>query len=145
MDNVKQRGETTEAIVLAELMKRGIPVLRPFGENHRYDFVLDLADEFIRLQCKTGRYRDGTVRFTTISTRPRGTGYSKEGYHGDVDYFVVYVPELEQAYLIPIDDVSKNEMYLRVEPPANNQTAGINWASEFELEDQLERVGWETT
>jgi hypothetical protein len=42
-------GQRTEAIVLAELVKRGHKVLVPFGTNHRYDFVVDTADGFLFL------------------------------------------------------------------------------------------------
>lgn len=40
MASTKQRGEQTEAIVLGELKKHGVNVAVPFGEDHRYDFIL---------------------------------------------------------------------------------------------------------
>lgn len=41
MVHTKVTGDTTEAIVLAEFLKAGFPVLLPFGENHRYDLVIE--------------------------------------------------------------------------------------------------------
>jgi hypothetical protein len=55
--NPKAVGEKTEAIILAELIRNDLVVLLPFGDNQRYDFVVDNHGEFIRIQCKTGRYR----------------------------------------------------------------------------------------
>jgi len=52
-------GTRTEAVVLAELVKRGYRVLLPFGHNHRYDLVLDVEGRFVRVQCKTGRLSRG--------------------------------------------------------------------------------------
>jgi PD-(D/E)XK endonuclease len=48
-------GERSEAIILAELIKRGHRVLVPYGTNHRYDLVIDVGKRFLRAQCKTGR------------------------------------------------------------------------------------------
>ena len=133
----KTKGEKTEAIVLAELVKRDVTVLEPFGENHRYDFVISVADEFYRLQCKAGRGEGGTTTFETRSTRPRGTGISRENYEGDIDFFIVYAWETGDIYLVPVEDAPKGGMVLRSIPTANNQTEGINWAEEYRLDGQL--------
>lgn len=55
MGNTKTVGDTTEAVVLAEFMKAGIPVSVPFGENQRYDLIADVHGTLLRVQCKTGR------------------------------------------------------------------------------------------
>ena len=55
-------GDRTEAIVIAALVRRGYRVLRPLSSNERYDLVLDLDGEFLRVQCKTGRLRNGAIR-----------------------------------------------------------------------------------
>ena len=62
-------GERSEAVIFAELVKRGHRVLIPYGNNHRYDLVIDVGGRFLRAQCKTGRLRDGVIRFNTVSTR----------------------------------------------------------------------------
>jgi hypothetical protein len=62
-------GERSEAIIFAELVKRGHQVLIPHGTNHRYDIVIDVGGRFLRAQCKTGRLRKGVIIFNTASTR----------------------------------------------------------------------------
>lgn len=140
MGTSKARGEKTEAIVLAELVKRDIAVLLPFGENHRYDFVIELDDYFSRLQCKTARHEGDTIVFSTKSTRPRGTGYSRADYNDDINYFVANCRVNGRTYLVPIESASKGEMVLRVESPKNNQSKGINWAEEYRLDTVLRQI-----
>jgi PD-(D/E)XK endonuclease len=57
----------SEGVVLAHLLKRGYVALLPFGNNQRYDFVIDDGDTFVRAQVKTGRLKDGIVIFKTSS------------------------------------------------------------------------------
>lgn len=53
--NSKSVGEITEGIVLAKMLRLGYVALIPFGNNQRYDLVVDKGDgAFIRGQCKTG-------------------------------------------------------------------------------------------
>ena len=139
-ESPKDKGEMTEAIVLAELVSAGMTVLTPFGENNRYDFVVEMQGKFHRLQCKTGRHEGGTVVAEVRSTRPRAGGHSREGYQDDIDHFVIYCWELEQTYLVPIEDAPKTQVTLRVEEPANNQTKRINPASEYRLEQKISEL-----
>lgn len=97
----------TEAVVLAVLVKRDVAVSTPFGENHRYDFVLELDGQFYRLQCKTARYQQDKLRFQANSTSPSNTGQTKANYEGDVDYFVTHCREVGETYMVPIDAVER--------------------------------------
>lgn len=133
----KTRGEITEAIVLSELVRRGVAVSTPFGENHRYDFVVEVAGDFYRLQCKTARHKSDRLLFQVSSTSPSNTGQTKDDYKGDVDYFVVHSKEESQTYLVPIDVVGTTVKTLRLEPTANNQSANVDMAANYTLDLQL--------
>jgi len=62
MDSHK-KGDLTEAAVLTELKRRDVPVSIPFGDNERYDFVVETPDtQFLRAQIKTGWSRDGVIK-----------------------------------------------------------------------------------
>src|SRR6185312_6858024 len=82
-------GERSQGAIAAEVMKYGYIILVPFGEAHRYDMVIEKDGQFSRLQCKTGRYINGVVKFNTCSinwwnkTKKR---YTRE----EIDYFAVY-------------------------------------------------------
>ena len=130
----KTVGERTEAIVLAELLKAGYVVLLPFGDNQRYDMVVDDGGKFLRIQCKTARLisNGGVLYFKTCSTYAH-RGRPTRGYRGEADLFGVYAPELGKVYLIPVDDVGESAASLRVTPARNGQTNGVRLAEQYEL------------
>lgn len=128
----KAKGEKTQAIVLAELIKRDYVVLLPFGDNQRYDFVIYENEKFIRAQCKTGTYLDGCVKFNTCSTYSNYRGWHKRDYKGDIDIFLVYSYEMDKVYKISIEDVGVSSTKLRVETP-KKITETIKWAKNYEL------------
>jgi len=48
-------GDISKAAIITRLLQSGYVVLTPYGKNHRYDLVIEDADEqFWRIQCKTG-------------------------------------------------------------------------------------------
>jgi hypothetical protein len=126
-------GQRTEAVILSELVRRGYRVLLPFGVNQRYDLVLDLDGQFMRVQCKTGRLRDGGVFFATQSTRSNTRKAVSRGYLGDADLFLVHCPQNGCTYAVPVKDAVTGKMFLRVTPPANGQAKGVRWAKNYEL------------
>jgi hypothetical protein len=54
-------------------------------------------------------------------------------YENEVNLFVVYCPETDQIYAIPIEETTSSVGALRVAPTANGQAKGIRWAREYEL------------
>ena len=126
-------GQRTEAVILAELVKRGHRVLVPFGTNHRYDLVLDMGDRFIRVQCKTGRLRNGAVCFKTASSQANTLRAFTRSYDGEADLFLVYSPDTDRVYAVSVDEAASSEGKLRVAPTANGQAKGIRWAADHEL------------
>ena len=134
----KDVGDVTQAMVMARLVEAGKQVLVPFGENVRYDLVIDDLGSFVRVQCKTGRLRNGAVRFPTCSStyhHPANQGLANchQGYRGQADVFGVYCPETDSVYLVPVEDLGSRSGYLRVVPTRNRQMKRIRWARDFEV------------
>lgn len=137
----KRKGDTAEAYVLAGLVSTGLTVLKPWGDNARYDLVVDCHGRFIRIQCKTGRLRNGCVVFRTYGVgrdRSKVTHYTPE----DIDYYGVWCLETQATYLLPVREVTSWSPYLRIEParPAHRlnsagtaQVRRIRWAQQYEL------------
>ena len=86
-------GLRTEGAILSELHKRGYHILLPFGQNQRYDLVLDIDGSFLRVQCKTGRLRNGCVEFSARSVRANTKRIVIRDYKGEIDLFMVHCPE----------------------------------------------------
>jgi hypothetical protein len=131
-------GDQATAMVLAHLLRVHRNVLIPFGENSRYDLVIEEETRFVRVQCKAGRVRNGVIRFNTCSTTyhhpgNQGTKAYHHHYRGAADLFGVYCPETDRVYLVPVDDVPTREGMLRIEPTLNNQAKKVRWAHEYEL------------
>ena len=134
----KDVGDVTQAMVLAKLVEAGKQVLTPFGENVRYDLVIDEGDRFLRVQCKTGRLRNGVVKFNACSytyhhPNNRGLRVYQHHYRGAADLFGVYCPETRGVYLVPVDDVGTRAGSLRVDPTKNQQVKKIRWARDHEV------------
>jgi hypothetical protein len=128
----KSKGERSEGMILAALLRAGKVVLQPFGDNQRYDLVIDEGTAFTRVQCKTARLKDGALLFDTCSSYSHRGG-SKKDYSGQADVFGVYSPDLDKVYLVPVGVVGKTQANLRLDPPRNGQKSGIRIACEFEL------------
>ncbi len=129
--NTKETGRITQAKVLAKLVENGENVLLPFCDVGRYDLALDQGGKLVRIECKTGRLRNGAVVFPTASTKWYG-GFEKKSYHNDADFIGIYCPETEEVYLVPVDETGTSEGRLRVDPPhpRSNQTR-IRWAKDY--------------
>ena len=129
--NTKTKGDISEAAVLSALIKAGYVVLLPWGDKERYDLVVDHNGQFYRVQVKTGRYKNGCVRFFSCSKHAR-QGH-RESYVGQIEYFAVYSFKLDKCYLIPIQDSCETETSLRVEPTKNQQDYKVRWAKDYEI------------
>ena len=116
-------------------MKRGATVLTPFGENCRYDLVVERNKEFNRYQCKKARLEGDVLIFSVKSYSPSNTGGTREDYHGDVDNFITHCFELSETYVVPIEEVGKKSKSLRLTPPQNNQSTGITMAEEYHIDE----------
>jgi hypothetical protein len=134
MEHPKTIGDRTTLAVLAALYELGYLIFVPFGENTRYDLVIDDGEKLHRVQCKTGRLRNGAVKFATCSSyahHPNPKMITRD-YKGEIDLFAVYCPETTDVYLIPIEDVDTNRRAsLRVLPSRNNQQKRIRDANDY--------------
>lgn len=127
-------GETSEAIVLARLVELGYAVSVPFGNAQRYDMIVDDGEHLVRAQVKTGRLRAGSVGFPVESNRtgPR----EQRGYLGEADDFLVYCPETNEVYRVPVAECGAyGRAYLRVDPfRGRSARPEVRWAREHVFE-----------
>ncbi len=126
-------GVRTEAAILAELVGRGYRVLMPFGTNQRYDMVLEIEGTFLRAQCKTGRLRSGCVVFRAQSIRSNSRQTLIRDYKEDVDLIIVRCPDPGGTYVVPIEDATRTQGTLRIDPTTNGQDKRVRWARDYEL------------
>jgi PD-(D/E)XK endonuclease len=119
VEHPKAIGDRTTLAVMLALREAGYSIAVPFGENTRYDLLIDDGTVISRVQCKTGRLRNGSVRFATCSSyahHPNPQTYHRD-YVGEVDYF----------------GAPRQRASLRIDPPRNNQRRRIRFAEDYEV------------
>lgn len=137
-----QKGAAAEAAITSAVIQLGLTVLRPLCEGRRYDLIVDLEPALLRVQCKLARHLRGvlSVHLQTCRHTPRGYVYTNYSA-SEIDAVAAYSPELKQAFLLPVAEVSgMRGVYLRLEATKNNQAQGVRWASDYELEPMIRKL-----
>ena len=132
--STKSVGDISEVAITLALMKAGKTVLKPMGDDKRYDLVIEEDGKFLRVQCKTGRVTDGKIMYHAHNhTIRKGGRRQYKDYKGQIEYFGVYSPELDKVYLVPIEDACAGVVSLRIAPTKNSQKKRIKFAKDYEL------------
>ena len=132
--NTKRVGDISELRVMLALVNDGYRVAIPFGEDQRYDLIIEKDNVLSRVQVKTGRLRKGAILFNCYSSHTHRGGAACRMYTGEIEYFGVYCPDTRGVYLLPLDEVTVQQGALRVVPPKNGQVKGLRWAERYLLE-----------
>lgn len=88
-------GITTELLVAQKFIELGFIVSVPYGNNSRYDMIVDTDKERYRIQVKhaslneNGSYTINTSNTVSTTTRRERKYYSKE----DVDFIVSVIED----------------------------------------------------
>lgn len=129
--NSKAKGEISEGVVIGHLLKLGYSVAIPFGDNQRYDLIVDEDGDLVRAQVKTGRLHNGCVMFGACSVN--GFTGKRTPYTGQIEVFLVYCPPLDKIYRVPVEHCGIKEGILRVEPTKGGPKTTIRWAADYEI------------
>lgn len=130
--NTKQVGDISESFVIANLLKMGYVVLKPFGDNQRYDIVVDRGNGFERVQIKTATYYGDYIKFPCCSSYQH-RGLKNKDYVGEIEFFAAYCLELDKVYIVPVDIAPKKEITLRINAVKSWQVKNIRYAEDYEL------------
>ena len=136
MTNTKQTGDETEARIIAALIEAGYSTAVPFGDNDRYDLVLDTGDELLRVQCKTGWVEDDVIRFKTASKTTVDGVETMNDYDGTIDSFAVRCKDTDALYWVPVEDAGKKSTYLRITEPEIDHP-NVKMAETYRFDEQL--------
>lgn len=136
MDNTKRLGLLGELKAQYDFTRAGWDVSVPLGDYCPYDLIVRKENKELRIQVKTcEKIVDGKINFNISS---RNYYIDKHYTLEDADYFYLYCLENGQGYLYNIENSNVRGIYLRIEPPKNNQVKGINFAKDFEFEKCIE-------
>ena len=103
MQESKIKGLETELLCQAYLTSLGYNISIPIGEDCRYDIILDIKRELLKIQVKTCQLKKNGISIKTVSVTTSGKEnithkYTKE----EIDYFATYYNN--QCFLIPIEE-----------------------------------------
>ena len=135
---MKQKGLLTELHCQLAFTELGFLILSPSSEDSRYDFVVDIGNKFLRIQCKTCSLNDDetAITFSCRSTRSTAQENISRRYTKDeIDYFYTYYNN--KSYLIPVEECSTAKT-LRFVSPSSNQKDKISFASDYEIKTILQ-------
>ena len=129
----KANGSIAELAVATRLVREGWRVLLPYGENTRYDLVAERGGRFVRIQVKYTTPKAGVLPVNCCSSNNWSVlQYTPE----EIDIIAVYNSQDERIYFVPVTQLPKGNMKLRLDPPKNNQRAKVRYAAQFaELHD----------
>ncbi|HZZ00543.1 MAG TPA: group I intron-associated PD-(D/E)XK endonuclease [Candidatus Baltobacteraceae bacterium] len=137
MEQLKKRdtksiGDLSEATLLRAFVQLGYGVAIPWGENHRYDMIVEIDGALFKVQVKTGRLRMGSIQFNAYTSHAHRNG-GPRSYKGDADFFGVYCPDVQRVFLVPVEDVTERLGCLRWERTKNRQKRKIRLADPYVL------------
>ncbi len=95
--NFKERGEWVEAQFIAQALRKGFKVLKPWGDSSSYDIGVEYRRLFFRMQVKSTSYRLGNGYLCAFKPNRRGARYTTKR----VDFFAAYVIPENVWYVLP--------------------------------------------
>lgn len=135
----KEKGNLTELQCLTAVYELGYKAAIPYGENSRYDFIIDIGNKLLRVQVKTSSTVDkDSFKFSCRSTRVNSQGSVCRRYSAEeIDYFATYYNG--KCYLVPVQECGA-EKKMRYDYPSTGRKKGINLAENYELQKVLEQL-----
>jgi len=126
--NTKLKGDIGELIVAHNLLKKGWSVSMPYGENNRYDLIIEKDGLMKRVQVKACTPKDGVLHVNCRSSN----NWSVIKYT-EKDFEILAAVDLntEIVYYISSKNINKSVFDLRLVQTKNNQKKKVNYAENF--------------
>jgi len=96
----KRQGELSELAFVHKAASQGFGVARPYGDNERYDFIVDSGQRLWRVQVKsTASLRHGMYRIAAIRHL---CGQTVTYQASEVDFLAAHVIPEDAWFVLPI-------------------------------------------
>ena len=132
------KGLTTELICMQKFIELGYIVSVPYGNNSRYDLLVDNGTTIWKIQCKTaklnenGSYTIQTCNKVSTTTQRRVKHYTKD----EIDFIASVVQN--QLVIIPVELIEKTASKIfRTELPKYGAKSNCNLIEDFTVEKSL--------
>ena len=129
------KGTITELKCKTYFLELGYMVSTPESPT-RYDFILDIGTELLKIQVKTSHSDGEKLTFKTTSRHITSKGSTVHHYKNDgIDYFCTWYNG--ECYLIPVQECGTSEKCLRLVPTKNGQVKNISFAKNYIAKEVL--------
>lgn len=138
MLNTHFKGKITELEVANSFLELGYQVSQPLVSDSRYDFIVDIKGQLLKIQVKTSKLdaSEEYFEFATSSSHTNTQGTINKSYKQDeIDYFATIYNK--ECYIVPVQECGSRAQRLRLQPTKNNQTIGIKFAKDYKLKDKF--------
>jgi PD-(D/E)XK nuclease superfamily protein len=134
-----QKGAIAESAIAHAAIKLSIDVYKPIQEGGRYDLILNVGSQLLRVQCKWAPRHGDVVVVRCRSCRRTRDGLRHRAYTAaEVDVIAAYCPDVDRCYVVPAARFDgRLQLFLRLAPSRNNQVMHVNWAKDFDFEARL--------
>lgn len=139
----KQKGLNTELHCISYFSDCGFLVSTPYGDNGRYDLIVDVNGHLLRVQVKTasGVYDDEenltAIKFSCKSARINTKeSYVKRYTKDEIDYFATYWNN--RVFVVPVEETS-SEKVLHISLTKNNQDELVSFIDDYTIEKQWKK------
>lgn len=135
MLNTHYIGKLTELRVAEAFLSKGYQVSQPLVSDSRYDFIVDIKGQLLRIQVKTGTIKeDGAyIEFATSTSHTNTSGTINKSYSADeIDYFATICNG--ECLVIKVTDCGARIQRLRLQPTKNGQVIGIKFAKDYTID-----------
>lgn len=105
--NFKKRGEWVELQFMAQALRKGYNVFKPWGDSTAYDVGVEDGPQFLRVQVKSTSFRTGNGYLCSFKPNRRGGRYTTR----NVDFFAAYVIPEDVWYVLPSAVVLKTKSH----------------------------------
>ena len=138
MNYTQSIGNLNELKCISRFIELGYECSIPYGNGAKYDFIVDVNGELLKIQCKSCSHprRNGTVdndaiQISTVSQTTNTKKTTKHTYSNqEIDYFATSYND--KIYVVPVDECSTNKT-LRFKAPLNNSQYNMFVLIEFAL------------
>ncbi|HDY90173.1 MAG TPA: hypothetical protein ENH82_18895 [bacterium] len=130
MAETKRKGDIGEAMIMADILRRGYKIAIPWGEDWSFDLIAYRKNVFERVQCK---YIKSDGRALHIPCRSINNWSIRKYTKNDIDWLVAYDKTTNCCYYISSDILGSgmSSITLRFKKSKNNQYKNIRWAEDF--------------
>jgi hypothetical protein len=126
----KTKGDIGEALIMADIRRRGYSIALPFGEDWSCDLIVLKGKVLEKVQCKYTESKNGVIK---VKCRSCNNWTNKKYSSKEIDWIACYDNTSNKCYYIPSKLLGdgRTAINLRLSPTKNNQQKKILHASEF--------------